>query len=78
MRSPIVLPNLGGGPVVLSIWLARPGNHVFAGDRVVEVLLDGATFDVSSPVTGSLVEKLAWADEVLTAGQVLGYVEETD
>ena len=44
MRSPIVLPDLGAGPVVLSIWLARPGDHVFEGDRLVEVLVQGATF----------------------------------
>ena len=74
MRSPIVLPDLGG-PVVLSIWLARPGDRVYAGDRVVEVLLEGATFDVPAPVDGLLVETLAWPDDVLKPGQVLGQVE---
>ncbi len=78
MRSPIVLPDLGGGPVTLSIWLVHPGDRVFAGDRVVEVLIEGATFDVSAPVTGTLTEKLAWTDEVLVPGQILGYVEESD
>ena len=78
MRSPIVLPDLGGGPVVLSVWLARPGERVYAGDRVVEVLLEGATFDVPAPVDGRLAEKLAWPDDVLVAGQVLGQVETED
>jgi pyruvate/2-oxoglutarate dehydrogenase complex dihydrolipoamide acyltransferase (E2) component len=76
MRSPIVMPDLGDGAVILSAWLARPGDHVYAGDRLVEVLLEGATFDISSPATGQFLEKSAWPDEVLAAGQVLGYVEE--
>ena len=75
MRSPIVLPDLGGAPVILSIWLARPGDRVYAGDRVVEVCLQGITFDVPAPVDGLMMEKLAWPDEVLTPGQILGQVE---
>ena len=51
---------------------------VYAGDRLVEVLLPGATFDVASPVTGRLAEKCAGPDEPLTPGQVLGVVEEAD
>ena len=76
MRSPIVMPDLGGGRVTLSAWLAKPGDSVYAGDRLVEVLLDGATFDVASPATGRLAEKLAWLDDVLMPGQVLGYIED--
>jgi pyruvate/2-oxoglutarate dehydrogenase complex dihydrolipoamide acyltransferase (E2) component len=75
MRSPIVMPDLGGGPVILSAWLARPGDHVYEGDRIVEVLLDGATFDIASPCEGTFVEKLAWPDDTLTPGQVLGHIE---
>jgi pyruvate/2-oxoglutarate dehydrogenase complex dihydrolipoamide acyltransferase (E2) component len=74
MHSPIVMPNLGGGPVVLSIWLARPGDHVYEGDRLVEVLLGGATFDIASPCSGQLADKQAWPDDVLAPGQVLGHV----
>ena len=79
MQTEVILPDLGGltGPV-LSIWFVEPGEHVFAGDRLVEVLLAGATFDVSSPVSGRLASKLAWPNETLFAGQVLGLVEATD
>ncbi len=75
MRSPIIMPDLGGGPVILSAWLARPGERVYAGDRVVEVLLEGATFDVPAPVSGLLQEKRAWPDDVLKPGQILGDIE---
>jgi pyruvate/2-oxoglutarate dehydrogenase complex dihydrolipoamide acyltransferase (E2) component len=77
MRKPIVTPDLGATPV-LNLWLARPGDVVYAGDRVVEVLLGAATVDVSAPCSGRLAEKLAWPAEQLAAGQVLGYIETQD
>ena len=75
MRVPIVLPDLGAAPVVLSLWFAGVGDTVFEGERVVEVLAAGATFDVSAPVSGKLVERLAWPGDVLRPGQILGVLE---
>jgi pyruvate/2-oxoglutarate dehydrogenase complex dihydrolipoamide acyltransferase (E2) component len=75
MRAPIILPELGAGPVKLSVWFADPGDVVFEGDRLVEVLVNGATFDVPSPATGRLVEKHALPNDPLKPGQVLGTVE---
>ena len=75
MRTPVVLPDLGASPVRFSLWFADPGDAVFEGDRLAEVLARGATFDVASPATGRLVERLAWPRDVLTPGQVLGVVE---
>ena len=59
----------------LSLWFADPGDPVFEGDRLVEVLVSGATFDVPAPATGRLREKLALPDDPLQTGQVLGFVE---
>ena len=70
-----MLPDVGAAPVVLSAWFADPGDLVYEGDRLVEVLVGGATFDVSSPVTGRLAQKQARPYERLMAGQVLGFVE---
>jgi pyruvate/2-oxoglutarate dehydrogenase complex dihydrolipoamide acyltransferase (E2) component len=79
METPVALADLGGlSEPVLSIWFVEPGDHVFAGDKLVEVLLAGATFDVPSPVTGRLLTKSAWPNERLHAGQILGYIEATD
>jgi pyruvate/2-oxoglutarate dehydrogenase complex dihydrolipoamide acyltransferase (E2) component len=75
MRTPVLLPDLGAAPVQLSLWFAHPGDRVFEGERLVEVLTAGATFDVSAPATGRLVEHNAWPRDVLTPGQVLGVVE---
>jgi pyruvate/2-oxoglutarate dehydrogenase complex dihydrolipoamide acyltransferase (E2) component len=78
MQAPIILPELGAAPVQLSAWFADPGDAVFEGDRLVEVLVGGATFDVSSPATGRLAERHALANDPLQPGQVLGTVEVTD
>jgi pyruvate/2-oxoglutarate dehydrogenase complex dihydrolipoamide acyltransferase (E2) component len=75
MRSEIVLPDLQAGPALLSVWFADLDEVVFEGDRLVEVLVGGATFDVPAPATGRLVEKRALANDPLQPGQVLGTVE---
>ena len=74
-KAAIVLPDVGAAPVVLSAWFADPGDLVFEGDRLVEVLVGAATFDVSSPATGRLAERQARRNERLIPGQVLGFVE---
>ena len=75
MRTEILLPELGASPAVVSVWFADAGDMVYEGDRLVEVLVSGATFDVSAPATGRLIEKLALADDPVLPGQVLGVVE---
>ena len=69
------MPELGTTPVRLSVWFAEPGDLVYEGDRLVEVLVGGATFDVAAPATGRLLEKRAFPDDALEPGQVLGLVE---
>ncbi len=76
MPTPILLPDLGTAPVVLSVWFAAVGDRVYEGDRLVEVLVDGATFDVAAPATGRLTEKSAYPDDRLNPGQTLGLVAE--
>ena len=75
MYTPVLLPDLGAAPVVLSLWFAGVGDTVFEGERLVEVLVAGATFDVSAPVSGKLVERTAFPRDVLQPGQVLGVLE---
>jgi pyruvate/2-oxoglutarate dehydrogenase complex dihydrolipoamide acyltransferase (E2) component len=75
MRTPVVLPDVGAAPVRLSLWFADPGDLIFEGDRLVEVLASGATFDVPAPATGRLLERHALPSDLLTPGQVLGVME---
>jgi pyruvate/2-oxoglutarate dehydrogenase complex dihydrolipoamide acyltransferase (E2) component len=62
--------------VTLSLWYVRPGDVVIEGDRVAEVLIPGATYDVAAPATGKLAERLALSSDVLTTGQILGWIEQ--
>ena len=81
MRTTIHLPDIGVDPgrrITLSAWYAKPGDLVYEGDRLVEVLTDGATFDVACPATGYLAERLAFPRDVLHAGHALGVVESGD
>ena len=75
MRKEIKLPDLGAAPVILSGWYADCGEEVYEGDRLLEVVLEGASFDVASPATGRLTEKRAYPRDSLQPGQVLGVVE---
>jgi len=77
-RVPIALPNLGTDRTTFSLWYVRPGDRVFEGDRVAEVLIPGATYDVPAPVNGVLVERLALPNDRLAPGQVLGLIQEEE
>ena len=78
MAREVILPELGASPVWLSIWFADLGDRVYEGDRLVEVLTGGATFDVSAPATGRLAEKRALPNDRLHPGQILGVLEPDD
>jgi pyruvate/2-oxoglutarate dehydrogenase complex dihydrolipoamide acyltransferase (E2) component len=75
MPTEITLPELGAAPVWLSVWFADLGDPVYEGDRLVEVLVGGATFDVSAPATGRLAEKRALPNDRIEPGQVLGLLD---
>jgi pyruvate/2-oxoglutarate dehydrogenase complex dihydrolipoamide acyltransferase (E2) component len=77
----VVLPDLGTGPdtpIVISHWFAARGDRVWEGERLVEVLVGPATFDVSSPASGRLAEIHGWEDDRVVAGAVLGLVATAD
>src|SRR6266478_5588159 len=77
----VILPDLGTGPdvpIVVSHWFAARGDRVWEGDRLVEVLVGPATFDVSAPASGRLAEIRGLEDDRVEAGSVLGLVATTD
>ena len=78
MRRPIVVPDLSWPNLVLSVWYVKPGESVFAGDRLVELLLGGATVELTAPCSGTLIEHCAWPDDPLMPGQVVGHLESGD
>jgi pyruvate/2-oxoglutarate dehydrogenase complex dihydrolipoamide acyltransferase (E2) component len=73
----VILPDLGTGPdvpIVVSHWFACRGEEVWEGDRLVEVLVGPATFDVPAPATGRLAEIRGREDDEVAPGAVLGLV----
>jgi pyruvate/2-oxoglutarate dehydrogenase complex dihydrolipoamide acyltransferase (E2) component len=77
----VILPDLGTGadvPIVVSHWFATQGDRVWEGERLVELLVGPATFDVPAPVTGRLVEIRGREEDRVEQGEVLGFVAEAD
>jgi pyruvate/2-oxoglutarate dehydrogenase complex dihydrolipoamide acyltransferase (E2) component len=77
----VILPDLGTGPgvpIVVSHWYAARGERVWEGDRLVEVLVGPATFDVPAPTTGRLAEIRGQEDDRVEPGAVLGLLEVPD
>lgn len=78
MRQAIVVPELGTKCAVVSVWYVKLGEKVYAGDRVVELLMGSATLDVNTEAGGVLVEHTARPDDRVETGQIVGYVETMD
>jgi pyruvate/2-oxoglutarate dehydrogenase complex dihydrolipoamide acyltransferase (E2) component len=77
----VILPDLGTGPdvpIVVSYWFAARGDSVWEGERLVEVLVGPATFDVPSPVSGRLAEIRGREDDRVEPGAVLGLIATAD
>lgn len=77
----VVLPDLGTGadePIVVSHWFVARGDRVWEGDRLVEVLVGPATFDVPAPRTGRLAEVRRHEDDRIEPGGILGLVAVAD
>lgn len=78
MPIPLLVPELGAEklPVRVSTWLVDLGDRILAGDRVVELVLPGMTFDVSSTASGRLVRIEKYSDAPVQTGDCLGWVEQ--
>ncbi len=77
----VILPELGTGPdvpIIVSHWFAGRGDEVWEGDRLVEVLVGPATFDVPAPTSGRLAAIHGREDDRVSPGTVLGLVAVLD
>ena len=80
-RKAVVLPDLGVFPrtvMTISHWFVEPGRIVWRGDRLVEVLVGAATFDVSAPHSGRLVKRFGRVDDPVAPGTILAYLDADD
>lgn len=78
MQVPIPVPDLGVASATLSVWYAKPGDHVHEGDRIIELLTECATFDVPAPASGKLVKQSILQDQNVLAGDILGIIRAED
>ena len=65
-------------PISVSLWLVEVGDEVSEGDRLLEVLFGGASVDLPAPASGILVQTLVGEDDVLSVGQTLGVIAESE
>ncbi len=77
MPTPILLPELGVVDEIVRVncWLVDLGDRIESGDRVVEVLVRGITFDVAAPHAGVLTKVEKRLDAAIQIGDVLGWIE---
>lgn len=70
----VTLPELGedaGDKAKVSFWYVDTGEQVSAGDNLVQMLTDKATFDVPSPADGTMKEHRADEDDEVSVGEVI-------
>jgi 2-oxoglutarate dehydrogenase E2 component (dihydrolipoamide succinyltransferase) len=80
MRTEVKLPSLGEDSdapkaAKVSFWFVDVGERIAEGDDLVAMFTDKATFDVPSPVTGTLVETKAAEADTVKVGEVIALVE---
>jgi pyruvate/2-oxoglutarate dehydrogenase complex dihydrolipoamide acyltransferase (E2) component len=61
--------------VFVSQWLKNEGDEVAEGEPLVEVMTDKASYEIESPVSGTVTEKLVAEEERVQPGQVMAVIE---
>jgi len=76
MAVAIVVPQLGleGQPLHVSLWFVDVGQEVLAGDRLLEVMLPGMTFDISATCNGTLAAIDVREGASIAEGETLGKI----
>ena len=74
----VKLPTLAEGTdkVVVSFWHKDLSEEVKAGDDLVEMLTDKATFNVPAPVAGKLNKILVEEGQEVNVGDLIAEIEE--
>ncbi len=81
MATELKLPELAESmtSAAVTAWLKQPGDHVSAGDAIVEVDTDKTTVEIEAPVSGVLREiVVAAGTEDVEVGAVLAVIDERE
>ncbi len=78
MRRSIKVPPLGEGVTTATLveWTVAVGDRVTEGQALVSIALDKVDMDIPSPVSGTLVERVAGEGEEISVGDVLCIIED--
>ena len=73
----VKLPTLAEGvnKATLTYWHKTVGEAVKAGEDLVELATDKATFNMPSPASGILIEALAAEGTEVSVGQIIAKIE---
>ena len=73
----VKLPELASGvaKATVSFWHFNEGENVKQGDDLVEMLTDKATFNVPSPVSGTVRNIKAQEGQEVNVGEIIAIIE---
>ena len=78
MRIEVTVPDPGeDGPkeASVSFWMFEVGDKVSAGEDLVELVTDKATFSMPSPIAGKIKELLVAEGDSVNVGQAIAIIE---
>jgi len=77
MPAPLVVPDLGAESqdVRISAWFVEPGDHVAAGEAVLELLTGGVTCEITADTPGRIIKILAPLDALVQPGDIVAWLE---
>ena len=74
----VVMPEIGEDikEATVSFWHIEEGEEINEGDDLVEMVTDKATFNVPSPINGTLAEIMFEEGQTVKVGDVIAVIEE--
>ena len=77
MRIPVQLPQLGYDQETATIagWLKQVGDPVERGEAIAAIETEKVTAELPALDAGTLVEVVRHVGDVVTVGEVIGYLE---
>ncbi len=81
MRVEFELPDIGakaGDKIVVAFWHVEEDEEFVEGNDLMEVTTHNATFNISAPSTGKLIEILVQEGDAVIPGDVIAIIDTED
>ena len=77
MKKEIIMPKIGLDMEegTINKWLKKVGDHMEAGESILEIETDKAVTEVEAAVSGTLVEIVAQDGDTVEITKTIGWVE---